>query len=158
MEYLSVLAAVGLTTAGIPAWYTATPLELVRFLWLLALVPFKVRNLLDAYADWSFVRRIPPTEQDAGTRVVARGTWWIDVSVGLILLSYLAIATISLFIPPSVFRVVNSGTITQQLFGLLSAVGLTSVIWVQYRMRVQWRRVEPSLPDGETITKPDATV
>lgn len=157
MEHL-IVAVAGLTTGGIPAWYTATPLELVRFLWLLALVPFKVRNLLDAYADWSFVKRVPPTERDRGTRVVARGTWWIDVSVGLILLSYLAIATISLFIPPAIIRVTNSGTIVQQLFGLLSAVGLTSVIWMQYRMRVQWRRVDPSLPDGETLADPDATV
>lgn len=127
-----------------------TLIEWVWVLWLLALVPFKARNLYDAWSDLRIIRRVPPALRDPGAVTVAEGTWRMDVSIAVILFAFLSIGLLAVFaIPSSPQREVRLAQAAVSGLFLLAAVGLTAAIGFQYQLRRKWRQSEPSIPKEE---------
>lgn len=127
-----------------------TLIEWLWTLWLLALVPFKVRNLYDAWKDLRTIRRQPARLRDPGALTVAEGTCRMDVSIAVILFAFLSIGLLAVFaIPSSPQREVRLAQAAVSVLFLLAAVGLTAAIGFQYQLRRKWRQSEPSIPSEE---------
>lgn len=127
-----------------------TLIEWVWVLWLLALVPFKTRNLFDAWYDLQTIRRQPPDLRDQGALTVAQGTWRMDVSIAVILFAFLSIGLLAVFaIPSSPQREVRTAQAVVSGLFLMAACGLTAAIGFQYELRRKWRQSEPSIPKEE---------
>lgn len=126
---------------------TADALEIAWVLWELALVPFKVNNLREAWADWRAQSAIPRAERDAGQYIVAFGTWWMDVSVAVILVSFLLVGLAALITPPPVRRDVIRLSDYAGLLFLVANGGLTGLVMMQWWMRHEWRLyASPAVP------------
>jgi hypothetical protein len=128
-----------------------TLVEVLWAFWLLALVPLKARNLIDAWEDRRALRLLHAEERGEtwpAAWVIADGTWWIDSAIAFVLLCLLGVSAIAIVLPPPPPVVI---TPPQQAAGLLllaTSLGLTIAIVSQFRMRRGWRAHQPALPDS----------